>query len=179
MPSGWAAFNSANTAEISSAFFSVMSGLVLYLIKVCFIIFSMIDFSAIQASREMMPRSTLHAECHAGRVARIGEDRHDVVADLARRHRRAETGEEGFEADALAPRISLGRFAPELGVADDLLGEDRLETDAEIEPLGHIVRVVRHQPQHPLGAGVAAGKWRAVQRRPARCDDHAAAARQG
>src|SRR5258708_27815291 len=44
----------------------------------------------------------LHAERHASRVARIGEDRYDVVADLARRHRRAETGEEGFEADALA-----------------------------------------------------------------------------
>jgi hypothetical protein len=85
----------------------------------------------------------LHAERHAGRVARIGEDRHDVVADLARRHRRAETGEEGFEADALTPRVSLTRFAPELGLADDLLGDDRLKTDAEIELLGYAVRVLR------------------------------------
>ena len=34
-------------------------------------------------------------------MARIGEDRHDVLADRARRQRRAEIGEKGLEADAL------------------------------------------------------------------------------
>src|SRR5260370_38741712 len=43
---------------------------------------------------------SLHTERHARFVARIGEDRHDVLADLARRQRRAETGEKGLEADA-------------------------------------------------------------------------------
>src|ERR1700710_458535 len=40
MPSGCAAFSSANTAATSSAFLSAISGLVLYLIKVRFIAFS-------------------------------------------------------------------------------------------------------------------------------------------
>ena len=44
MPSGFAAFNSANTAAISSAFLSAISGFVLYLINVRFIVFSMTWF---------------------------------------------------------------------------------------------------------------------------------------
>src|SRR5260221_11170686 len=98
-----------------------------------------------------------------------------MVADLARRHWLAETGEEGFETDALGPRVSLGRFAAELGVADDLLRKNRLETDAEIDPPGNVGRAVPHEPQHPLAPGVAAGEWRRVRRSPARGVAHPAA----
>src|SRR5438132_13162439 len=121
MPSGWAAFSSANTAAISSAFLSPMSGFVLYLINVRFILFSVISLwpGIALRSQDVRPRPkdsggtkeflpgwtisgvqrndaevALHAERHAARVARIGEDPHHVVADLARRHRRAEPGEE-------------------------------------------------------------------------------------
>src|ERR1700741_2869631 len=51
MPSGFAAFNSANTAAISAAFLSAMSGFVLYLINVRFIIFSMTSAMMCHTSR--------------------------------------------------------------------------------------------------------------------------------
>src|SRR5205823_6076653 len=60
------------------------------------------------------------AERDADLVLRVGEDRHDVLADFSRRHRRAEAGEERLDGDALALRVGLGAHAPDLGFADDL-----------------------------------------------------------
>src|SRR6266852_5476861 len=111
MPSGLAAFNSANTAATSSAFLSAASGFALYLIRFRFIAVSLVPRCDHRVSGQgRLARSkgfgrankisgverddteiALHAERHPGRVGGIGEDRHDVVTDLARRHRRAET----------------------------------------------------------------------------------------
>src|SRR5260370_17395017 len=154
MPSGLAAFNSANTVASSSALLSAAAGLALYLIRVLFIAVSLArrcDHRFSGQGRLARPKGfgraknisgverddaevALHAERHARRVGGIGEDRHDVVADLARRHRRPETGQEGFEADAPAARVSLSPGTPQLGVADDLLRDDRLAADTEIHP---------------------------------------------
>src|SRR5260370_31491026 len=186
MPSGLAAFNSATPAATSSALPSAASGFALYLIRVRFIAVSLVpryDHRLSGQGRLARPKGfgrakntsgverddaevALHAERHARRVSGVGEDRHDVVADLARRHRRPETGEEGFDTDAPAARVSLGRGAPKLGVADDLLPNDRLEADTEIEPRGRTVGVDHQQPQHPVGARLACGQRRAVQRPP-------------
>jgi hypothetical protein len=73
---------------------------------------------------------------HSLCVARIGGYRDHVIPDLARRHRRAETRKERLEADPSSARVSLGRRVPEIGVANDLLRDDRLKVEAEVECRG-------------------------------------------
>src|SRR5262249_29197213 len=111
---------------------------------------------------------TADGESCPGLVFLLGEQRHEVLAVVARAERLAEASEELFAADAPAARVGLGGGAAEAGRAENLAHEQRLESNAELELARDAVRVAGHQPDHALGARVAAGEWRAFDRGPAR-----------
>ena len=122
----------------------------------------------------MIPVSPFRPKAKPVGVLRIVQHRDQVVTELAGRQRRAEPGQERLGLDAHRPRVGAGRLVADPGPADDLLRHDRLEADAQPLLLGDPVGVLGHDPEHALGAGVAARERRSVHRRAAGAHQDAA-----
>jgi hypothetical protein len=100
-------------------------------------------------------RISLQTEGDAGNVLGIVQHRDQIVAKLPGRQRRTEPGQISLALQAHRPRVGAGGLVADTGPADDLHGQDCLEVNTQCFLLGDPVRVLRHEPEHVLGAGVA------------------------
>src|SRR5262249_27002274 len=74
----------------------------------------------------------LESERKAACVFRVFQHGSDLLAELARRHRRAEARQKCAGFDIYRARIGIGARVAHAGAADHLLRHDRLEADSEI-----------------------------------------------
>src|SRR6266404_5893823 len=87
----------------------------------------------------------------------------------------AEAGQKRFGLHAHGGRVGVSAGVADPGAADDLLRHDRLEADPEMPLLRDAVGVFGHEPEHALGAAIAARHRRTVYGRAARSHQDAAA----
>src|SRR6202035_1076109 len=119
-------------------------------------------------------RVALEPEGKALGIFRVVQYGNNFLAEIPRRHRCAEAGEICLDVEAHRSGIRIGAGITDPGAADDLLGHDRLEADPEVLLFRDAVGVFGHEPEHALGAGVAARHRRSVHGRAARPHQHAA-----
>jgi hypothetical protein len=87
---------------------------------------------------------------------------------------RTEASQVLFRLHAHGVRVGVGARVADPGSANDLQRHDRLEVDAEAFLRGDTVGVFSHNPEHALGARIAARHRRAVHGRAARPHQDAA-----
>ena len=127
-----------------------------------------VSAQAASPSRTVIPVSPFRPKAKPVGVLRIVQHRDQVIAELAGRQRRAEPGQVRLALDAHRARVGVGAGVADPGPADDLQRHDCLEADPELLLLRDAIGVFGHEPEHALGAGIAARQRRSVHGRAAR-----------
>src|SRR5262249_2290461 len=112
-------------------------------------------------------------------VLGVGEQCYDVLTEIPRAQRLAESCQERLSAHAFSACIGFGRNAAESSRADDLAHKQRLKPNTEVEIARHTVRVAGHHPHRSLCTGVSTREWGTLNGGSARRDQHATAALEG
>ena len=96
-------------------------------------------------------------------IFRVVQHGNNLLAEVAGWHRGAKALHERLGRDAGRPCIGAGARIARPGTENHLARHDHLEADSEVPLLRDGVGIFGHEPEHALGAGIAARHRRSIE----------------